>query len=890
MNKSLSLLKKRKTMNLYVFIVFFLFVITNLVSQTIKGTVNDSLGHPIFANILIKKDRTTKSVLQYTVTDDNGKFNLSLNQPLDSLTIEVSSLGYQTQYQSINISTSNKQKYAFDFVLKDKRNQLNEVVLKTNTRIQIKNDTTTYNPNAFKDGTERTVEDLLKKLPGIEVKANGEIKFKGKSIKKLMLDGDDLFGSNYTLGSRNINVDIIDKIQGLDNFEDYALLKGLQDSEDVALNIVLKKGKTDFSGNTNLNYGIENRWDLYASELLVNNKVKAFTLFSYNNTGSNKSIYNLNSELLIQNIDKNRLEAKSILTEGYFGSILDESFHSMNSAFFNSNNAIFKILKKSSLKVNFGFYTNELKRTNESFTKINDGATQIDFFNTERLTKSPKIFSSQLLFSNKERDSLHWEYNGSLNIENTKLINKSNNNSVQQLGRLKSESLNTLHNFNIVSRTSKNMAIEGILLYNFSKAPQQLTITPGTIFDSSSTIELESQNSEFQKHSFQSKIGFIGNKRWFKYNVSAGFNLFNSKLNSLLSSSQNEYNSALNNQMSYSAKSLYLFPKASITFKRGNLKLGVNIQHNTLIYQDKTNELDIDKTDFILSPNLSFTYGFSKKLSANMTYSYNELLPEEDKLYSNIIQTNFRSFSSNIVNLRYIKTNQLGTKFKYYDFFKRTTIAIEGNYLFNKGNYFNQSIINQNLTVNSNFYNPASNKNYNVLISYERYFHFIRSTLKLGTSYAIMLDKNIVNNSELRDLKNKNLQFSLTIRSGLKSNFNFENISNFERNDFEVHHQTNKITSIHNQFKSIYKLSKNLHSNTILSFIFPDVTNAINYTFLDTELVYRPQDKNIQIAIIGKNLTNNKKFETVSINDYSKSTLSYSLIERYALLEVSLSF
>ena len=369
MNKSLSLLEKRKTMNLYVFIVFFLFVITNLVSQTIKGTVNDSLGHPIFANILIKKDRTTKSVLQYTVTDNNGKFNLSLNQPLDSLTIEVSSLGYQTQYQSINISTSNKQKYAFDFVLKDKLNQLNEVVLKTNTRIQIKNDTTTYNPNAFKDGTERTVEDLLKKLPGIEVKANGEIKFKGKSIKKLMLDGDDLFGSNYTLVSRNINVDIIDKIQGLDNFENNALLKGLQDSEDVALNIVLKKGKTDFSGNTNLNYGIENRWDLYASELLVNNKVKAFTLFSYNNTGSNKSIYNLNSELLIQNINKNRLEAKSILTEGYFGSILDESFHSMNSAFFNSNNAIFKILKKSSLKVNFGFYTNELKRTNESFTK-----------------------------------------------------------------------------------------------------------------------------------------------------------------------------------------------------------------------------------------------------------------------------------------------------------------------------------------------------------------------------------------------------------------------------------------------------------------------------------------------------------------------------------------
>ena len=91
----------------------------------------------------------------------------------------------------------------------------------------------------------------------------------------------------------------------------------------------------------------------------------------------------------------------------------------------------------------------------------------------------------------------------------------------------------------------------------------------------------------------------------------------------------------------------------------------------------------------------------AKKINANISYSYKELLPEEDKLYSNIIQTNFRSFSSNTVDLRYIKTNQLGTKFKYYDFFKRTTITLEGNYLVNEGNYFTQSVINQELSVNS---------------------------------------------------------------------------------------------------------------------------------------------------------------------------------------------
>ncbi|WP_431133467.1 carboxypeptidase-like regulatory domain-containing protein [Psychroserpens mesophilus] len=877
-------------MKKYNFIVFFLFITLNLVSQTIKGSVNDSLGQPVFANILIKKNKTTKNVIQYTVTDDMGKFNMSLNQPLDSLTIEVSSYGYKSQKHSIILSNSNKQKYSFAFVLKDELNKLNEVVLKTNKRIQIKNDTTIYNPNAFKDGTERTVEDLLKKLPGIEVKTNGEIKFKGKSIKKLMLDGDDLFGSNYTIGSRNINVDLIDNIQGLDNYEDNPLLKGLQDTDDVALNIVLKKGKTDFSGNSDLHYGIENRWKLYTSGLLVNKKVKAFSLISYNNIGDNNSKYDLNSELLIQNIDRKRLNAKSLLTEGYFGSILDDSFHSMNSSFFNSNNAIFKLFKKSSLKVNFGIYANELNRINESFTEINDGTSQIDFFNIERLTKSPKIFSSQVLFSNKEKDSLHWEYSGVLTNENTTFKNKSNNNSTQQLGRLQSEVLNTFHNFNIVSRTNRNTAIEGIILYNYSQAPQSLIITPGTIFDSSSNIELESQDSEFQKHSLQSKIGVIGSKGFLKYNISSGYNYFYSKLNTALSSTQNESNSSLNNDMSYAVNSLYFFPKSSFRFNKGLLKLGINVQHNTLTYHDKINDLEIDKTDIILSPNLSFNYEFSKKVSANAIYSYNELLPEEDKLYSNIIQTNFRSFSSNTVDLRYIKTNQLSTKFKYYDFFKRTTILLEGNYLFNKGNYFNQSIINEDITVNSNFYNPAINRSYNVLLSYESYFHFLRSTLKLDTSYTIALDKNVINNSELREVESKNLQFSFMIRSGFKSNFNVENISNFERNTFEAINQTNQILSFRNQFKTIYKLSKRFYSTTILSYISPDLTKSTNYTFLDTKLVFNTLEQRIQIALVGKNLTNNKKFETVSVNDYSRSRLSYNLIERYVLLNLSFSF
>ena len=77
--------------------------------------------------------------------------------------------------------------------------EIEEVVLKKDLKkIDIKQDTVTYNVTAYKDGSEKKLEDILKKLPGIEVnEKSGEIKYKGKSIEALNIEGDNLFGKNY---------------------------------------------------------------------------------------------------------------------------------------------------------------------------------------------------------------------------------------------------------------------------------------------------------------------------------------------------------------------------------------------------------------------------------------------------------------------------------------------------------------------------------------------------------------------------------------------------------------------------------------------------------------------------------------------------------------------
>ncbi|PKP19288.1 MAG: hypothetical protein CVU07_00180, partial [Bacteroidetes bacterium HGW-Bacteroidetes-23] len=226
---------------------FFLFIFSSSYSQKIKGTITDSIGVVYNANIFIKDKNDI--IKNYTKSNIEGKFELLFTKDNDNLFVEITTLYHNPKVFELNKLKISNNEIILNIHLEERSIILKEVILNKSNPIIQKKDTTIYNPDFFRDGSERVVEDLLKKLPGIKIEDNGIIKFKGKEIKKMLLDGDDLFSSNYIIGSKNINVDMIDKVQGIEHYEENSLLKGIRDSDDVALNLILKKGKTDLTGN-----------------------------------------------------------------------------------------------------------------------------------------------------------------------------------------------------------------------------------------------------------------------------------------------------------------------------------------------------------------------------------------------------------------------------------------------------------------------------------------------------------------------------------------------------------------------------------------------------------------------------------------------------------------
>jgi hypothetical protein len=121
-------------------------------------------------------------------------------------------------------------------------NMLDEINIVSKMPVTIKGDTIIYNADSFKNGSERKLEDVLKKLPGVEINDAGQIEVEGKAVEKITVDGKEFFSGDTKLASKNIPSNAVDKIQVLRNFADVNQLRGVQDNQDrVAINIKVKR-------------------------------------------------------------------------------------------------------------------------------------------------------------------------------------------------------------------------------------------------------------------------------------------------------------------------------------------------------------------------------------------------------------------------------------------------------------------------------------------------------------------------------------------------------------------------------------------------------------------------------------------------------------------------
>lgn len=273
-----------KVKTLLTFFVLLVFQLHSLAQNiSIQGLVSDKKNKtPVYDVQVALLNSIDSTLLKASRTDTLGKFLFEDVVP-GTYFLKLSSFDFKKYIRKIEVSESSN---VYPIELESDSKLIDEVTIEAKAvRVELKDDTTQYNASAYKVNPDATIEDLLKKMPGITVE-NGTVKAQGEQIKKVLIDGEEFFGDDAISALKNLPADMVNRIQVFDNASEQSKFTGISDgNESKALNIQTKPGKNQgLFGKVYGGYGYPN--DLYQAGLslnIFNNKRKISILGLSNN-------------------------------------------------------------------------------------------------------------------------------------------------------------------------------------------------------------------------------------------------------------------------------------------------------------------------------------------------------------------------------------------------------------------------------------------------------------------------------------------------------------------------------------------------------------------------------------------------------------------------------
>ncbi len=279
---------------LFIFLIY-LFIGQTLQSQTlVQGTIFDENQEILVGATVVLLEPIDSSMMSFGISDNEGVFTMEDVDPGEYV-LQVSFVSYKTLYASINIEGSKKKENIGTYDLEPISEILQEVTVKAeHIPMGILGDTISYNAAAFKVKPGATVEDLLKKLPGVEVQRDGSIKAMGEDVENVLVDGKEFFGNDPKIATKNLEAEAVDKVQVFDKKSEIAEFTGVDDgNEEKTINLKLKEEyKKGGFGNANLAGGTESTYEGKINYNRFSPKMQAAIILGANNI--NKQAFSFN--------------------------------------------------------------------------------------------------------------------------------------------------------------------------------------------------------------------------------------------------------------------------------------------------------------------------------------------------------------------------------------------------------------------------------------------------------------------------------------------------------------------------------------------------------------------------------------------------------------------
>lgn len=275
-------------------LIFIFLSWTSYGQKTLNGKVVDSENLALTGATVVLLSAQDSSMMSFAISDNDGLFFLEDVEPGDYI-VQITYVSFATLYKDIIIEAGKGKMELGSFTLEASNEVLQEVqVTAEHIPMGILGDTISYNASAFKTKPGATVEDLLKKLPGIDVQRDGSIKAMGEDVQNVLVDGKEFFGDDPKIATKNLEAEAVDKVELYDKKSEIAEFTGIEDGdEEKTLNLKLKEEyKNGGFGNVEIAGGTNSRYDGKLNYNRFSPNMQAAAIISSNNI--NKQAFSFN--------------------------------------------------------------------------------------------------------------------------------------------------------------------------------------------------------------------------------------------------------------------------------------------------------------------------------------------------------------------------------------------------------------------------------------------------------------------------------------------------------------------------------------------------------------------------------------------------------------------
>jgi hypothetical protein len=671
--------------------------------QTIKGTVTDSLGKAIpFAGINLKS--STNLIIAYTGTDDKGNYTLQVpvNADITTLTLEASCVGFKKAVMPVSSKA-----IPYNFILSAAVNQLKTVTVKDNRpRLKSHGDTTDYKVSDFSSPQDRVIGDVIKKLPGIDVAKDGKISYNGKAISGVYIGGDNLLDDKYNIATNSIPNAVVDKVQVMENHQPIKMLKDKIVSEDVALNLTIKKdAKMQLVGQETLGAGLPDKYYADLNAMMFKDKYKAINYLKANNTGLDvgNDLVSHNLSDYLQRLDSDK--PNTVLSLGTAGDPdLPRNRYLFNKAGLLNLNNLVNLQTGVQLRANVSYLRDDQKQAYQKLSEYYLPNDTIRYAEVQNNRRRPDILHSQFLVNiNKDKYYLNNNFitDYTRNTGYSALV--TNGTPVNQV--LKDNLLDISNEFNLMRTFKTNNIVEVYSYLNRSTEPERRIIDPGlnpAIFNNGKAYARLTQTVDVPAWFTNNYLSYKIPGNYFTQSYKAGFSLQSQKLTSdlnitQLNNSVNLLSDSAMNDLHWSRRKVYA--EAGFDVPGDILKIGVALPVNLqqVSYHDDYYHLDKSLTRLYFNPKVSLKYQSAVENYFTLAYNFRNDIGNIQEVYNGYILKDYRSLYANNADLTERKTQTASLGFNYRKAITLFFFSVNANYTHQDANNIASSILTNNL-------------------------------------------------------------------------------------------------------------------------------------------------------------------------------------------------